>query len=96
MFNTNHNFHPRYTILLPPRACSQMTITDNYLQHYAKKNLISGCKILTRHTSTNPNSQFHIPVVYNKSDCFQTRHSKNGAKMFPPSQQSSIFAYSFQ
>ena len=32
------------------------------VQQYTE-NWISNCKILTRLTNTNPNSQFHIPVV---------------------------------
>ena len=51
---------PRYTILLLPRACSQMMIV---ISSRMQKNWISGCKILTRQTNTNPNTQFHIPVA---------------------------------
>jgi len=32
-----------------------------------QKNWISGCKILTKRNNTNPNSQYHIPVVVNNS-----------------------------
>ena len=64
---------------LEPLYTLSFTNYDSYLQQYAE-NWISNCKIFTRHTNTNPNSQFHIPVVQNNSDFKLVIQKNNGAK----------------
>ena len=66
-FSFNYQIASRLFAITSPNSLEHLytpsfTNNDSYLQQYAE-NWISNCKILTRHTNTKPNSQFHIPIV---------------------------------